>query len=143
MFSRVVTLRHLLKNTLWKNWVKTGGKYMSNAPYDSNGKVCACGRHWGVGEWTPERRAANYKWQSQRMPHIMNENQIAYLKSWEKQHGIVLYRMDVVGKNDGSMNKRDKGKDVMGPVYVDPHAPMQMPMDVNPPVRPYRADIDS
>ena len=104
--------------------------------FASNGKVCSCGRHHGCGEWSPEHRAANYKWMSHRMPSLMNDNQRAYMADWEKHHGIISYRMDVV--------QRVKGKDIIGAVYIDPNAPMQLPLKAaeKPPEEPAgRKDI--
>lgn len=113
---------------------------MSNFGAESNGKVCKCGLHHGVGEWPPEQRAAVYKRMNERMPDYLKDNQKAYLQDWEKHHGIVHYRMDVVGKSTGEFSKGTKGQDVLGPVFVDPYQEDYAQPDIFTP--PPRADLD-
>lgn len=91
----------------------------NNFGLESNGKICSCGAHHGVGEWSPERRAAVAKRMQDRMPGIMSSEQKTYLKDWESKHGPVAYRMGVVGKNGGDFDKNAKGRDIIGPVYID------------------------
>lgn len=94
--------------------------------YAKNDKVCSCGRHFGCGEWTPEQRAALAKRMSDWMPQCMTEAQRGYLASWEKHHGVVRYRMEIVGKNSVTFDKNAKGKDVIGAVFVDPSEVMEV-----------------
>ena len=101
---------------------------MFNFGAESNNKVCSCGKHHGCGDWTPERRAASMKFMSYRMPSLMNDDQRAYLATWEKAHGIVLWRWEVV--------KHEKNKDIMGAVFIDAS---QEIMDLK--EAQYRADI--
>lgn len=82
-------------------------------------KVCSCGRHFGVEDWSPERRAAVARHMRDTMESLMTAGQREYLVSWEKHHGSVRYTIGVVGKNPGNVRKNDKGKDVIGAIFVD------------------------
>jgi hypothetical protein len=90
--------------------------------YLKNHHVCSCGRHYGCGEWTPPQRAAIAKRMFDRLPSIMQPETLAFLTDWEKHHGFVHYRMDVVGKSTGSYDKSKKGEDVIGAVFIDAQA---------------------
>jgi len=91
---------------------------MRNFDQLSNGKVCSCGRHHGVGTWDPERRAAIYKWTIKEIKNCAKPHQYDYVKDWELNHGPIKYVMGVVDVNTGTFNKNDKGKDVRGPIFV-------------------------
>lgn len=54
----------------------------------SNGMVCDCGKHHGIGSWSPERRAREYAWYRH---HNINYNRSKqdYLDSYESAHGEV------------------------------------------------------
>lgn len=82
-----------------------------------NGLICTCGNHYGVEEWTPERRAAIYKRLRDKNPSILKENQFAYLTDFEHWHGPVHYTIGVVGTNVGNIRKSDDGKIVKGPIF--------------------------
>jgi hypothetical protein len=90
-----------------------------NFGLEGNGKLCSCGRHEGIGEFTPEQRAASSAFARDRIPEYMTGPQKMYLADWELHHGRVQWRMGVVC--------RYKRKDVIGAIYVDPHAPMELP----------------
>ncbi len=86
--------------------------------YEGNNMLCTCGRHSGIGELSPERYAAMAKRMQEKTPDYMSENMKRYLADWERYHGPVRYRMEVVGKNLGSLDKSEKGIDITGPVFV-------------------------
>jgi len=88
--------------------------------YAKNGKVCSCGYHHGCGDFTPEQRATMAAFARDKFPEYMSSTQISFLSDWERSHGIVKYRMDVVGKSTGEYNRASKGQDIIGPVYLDP-----------------------
>jgi hypothetical protein len=102
--------------------------------YQSNGITCRMGCHHGLGDYTPEQRAAMAKRMQEKMPQLMDSEQIAFLRDWEKRHGIVHYRMDVLGKSSGAFDKGQQGMSVMGPVFIDPLEPAQVSQN-------YRKDI--
>lgn len=52
----------------------------------SNGKICTCGEHHGVGEWSPEKRAEVYRFQRERLLIYYTKAQKDYLDSWEARH---------------------------------------------------------
>lgn len=56
-----------------------------------------CGTHWGTGDWTAEDLAAIYARMRDRSPSIFNQQQKAYLDSWETMHGPVRYEMVPIG----------------------------------------------
>lgn len=82
-------------------------------------KLCSCGRHEGVGEWSPERRAAVARHMRDTMESLMTPGQKEYLVSWENHHGPVRYTLGTVGINQGNIRKTDKGKDVIGAIFSD------------------------
>lgn len=54
----------------------------------SNNKVCLCGKHRGVQDWSPHERAQVYSWHRK---HNINFTSIRsfYLHSYEQAHGKV------------------------------------------------------
>lgn len=60
-----------------------------NFDQTSNGQVCSCGRHHGVGQWAPEQRAENYSKMRSRLPDLYRTraHMSDYLRSWEHYHG--------------------------------------------------------
>lgn len=85
---------------------------------ESNGKVCDKGCHHGVGEWTPEDRAAKAARIRDVMPDVQTEIQKAFLMDWERHHGKVRYRMEQIGVSEGKYDKNSKGQIIMGPVFI-------------------------
>lgn len=90
--------------------------------YPKNNHTCSCGRHHGIGDITPEDRAARSKRMSEAMPSFMSDSMVAFLADWEKQHGTVHYRMDMIGRNGGNFIKSNKGQDFTVAVFVDIYA---------------------
>lgn len=60
----------------------------------SNGMVCDCGKHHGVGEWSPQKRAAVYARQRDQLPDYYFPHQKAYVESWESEHGKIEYILE-------------------------------------------------
>ena len=55
---------------------------------DYSDVVCSCGMHKGVGEWTPENRAASYQWK--KIHEIfLSGYESGYLESWIANHGEI------------------------------------------------------
>lgn len=90
--------------------------------YLKNNERCPLGCHWGLGNYRPEERAARAARMRDTMPELMPEIMREFLIDWEKHHGRVHYRMEVVGINTGTFVKANKGQDIIGPVFVDPYA---------------------
>lgn len=55
----------------------------------SNGHICTCGDHHGVGQWTPEKRAEVYARMRDKLPAFFAPHMAQYLGSWGKNHGHV------------------------------------------------------
>lgn len=92
--------------------------YEKNFGFESNGLKCTCGSHFGIGDQTPEQRAAIAGRMRDKLPAMMTENMKNFLADWERYHGPVHYRMDVIGTNTGEFVKFNKGQQLRGPVYV-------------------------
>lgn len=85
--------------------------------YLTNEKLCSCGRHYGIGEISPEDRAARAARFRETFPELMPYEMKAFLEDWERHHGGVVYHMAVLAVNSGEFNKKSKKKDVWGAVY--------------------------
>ena len=92
---------------------------MFNFGQQPNDKTCSCGRHAGVGDWTPEQRAAFYKRLTTKMPLVGKTHQSEFVKDWEAHHGTIQLTMGAVVKNTGSIRREDKDKDVTGPIFIE------------------------
>ena len=55
-----------------------------------NEQLCSCGKHRGVGLWSPEARAASYAWTRAKLRSLFNDDQREFLTSWEEAHGKVI-----------------------------------------------------
>jgi hypothetical protein len=84
--------------------------------WPSNGKVCDCGKHHGVGDLTPGNRAARYARMRDYLADIMTEDQWGYLKTWERAHGPVRYKMVEAGIHTGTFMPSRKGTVLYMPV---------------------------
>lgn len=84
-----------------------------NFSQPSNGEVCSCGMHHGVGMWGPGKRAAVYRRMVDRLPEYAGEHMRRYLTSFEAMHGPVLYVMEQDGVSSGEFTP--KGTPVMAP----------------------------
>lgn len=64
---------------------------MSEMNYDqvSNGQVCTCGKHHGVGSWSPHDRAKRYARMKAKLPAYFAPHMQQYLASWICEHGNV------------------------------------------------------
>jgi hypothetical protein len=83
-----------------------------NFGYESNGKTCSCGRHHGIGEITPEQRAARAARMRDTLPECMPQSQRDYLENWEFHHGKARYRMVQNGIKSGFFVKENKNMDM-------------------------------
>lgn len=93
----------------------------------SNGMVCGCGKHEGVGQFpngnklSAADRAARYS-RMKKLGISLDSGQFEYLKSWESTHGIIAYTMEVVGISEGSDPRNGikgylpRGQSVVNPV---------------------------
>lgn len=81
--------------------------------YESNGKICSCGNHHGLGTITPEDRAARLARMREKMPKIMTPDMNAFLADFEKYHGTVKYDMVRDGVMEGHFVKSNKGQPLM------------------------------
>lgn len=54
-----------------------------------NNQVCNCGRHKGIGSWSPFNRARVYKWFQKRYLQGFTADKQNYLYTYEKQHGLI------------------------------------------------------
>lgn len=73
----------------------------------SNGRVCSCGRHHGLGQWSPGQRAATYARQRDRLPNYFTPMQQQYLASFEYYHGPVKYELRETHKSSGTYLPKD------------------------------------
>lgn len=64
-----------------------------NFGQDGNGQICECGKHVGVGSWSPEDRAAAYAFMRDKISSYYNHDRKQYLDSWEESHGEAKYEM--------------------------------------------------
>src|SRR4051812_988428 len=103
--------------------------------YESNGLYCEKGCHAGIGDISPQDRAARAARMRETMLELMPAEMRAFLVDWEKHHGTVQYRMDVIGTYSGTLEgfKHMKGQPLKGAVFVDTK---QLPKT------PYRAYAD-
>lgn len=92
---------------------------MFNFKQQSNGLVCTCKRHHGVGEWSPQRRVAVYKRMVREMPSVAKPHMFEFVEDWENYHGRIYYANGVVDVNPGNIRKEDKGKEVYGAIFVE------------------------
>ncbi len=91
-----------------------------NFGYEGNGLHCEKGCHHGIGDISPHERAARAARMRDTMPSLMPEDMKAFLVSWEKAHGAVHYRMDVIGTYSGTLEgyRHMKGQPLKGAVFV-------------------------
>ena len=75
----------------YSNQVAQGNTGEMNFGQISNGKICSCGGHHGVGEWGAEKRAAIYRRLRDKTPRIMTYAQKDFLATWERAHGHVVW----------------------------------------------------
>lgn len=81
----------------------TGGSGRYNYSQPSNGMICLCGGHHGVGDLSPDQRAARYARMRDMLPDFIQPHMREYLKSWEKIHGIARWELGPeVKTKDGS-----------------------------------------
>ncbi len=96
-----------------------------NFEQQSNGRICSCGDHHGVGIVGPGDRAARYARMRDNLPGYFTAPMKGYLASFEAMHGRVLYMMEQTGVGTGEYVP--KNQPVYAPVctsYLD--APLML-----------------
>lgn len=84
----------------------------------SNGNVCSCKNHCGVGHMSPEDRAAAYARMRDRMRSLMSQEQREFLESWENAHGKVVWELVDIGLKSSGEFGASKGDPVLVPKMV-------------------------
>jgi len=59
-----------------------------NAAAGDNSQICDCGKHKGVGNWTPEEKARTYKNLTTKLGMVDSEKE-RFWKSYEQIHGSI------------------------------------------------------
>jgi hypothetical protein len=57
--------------------------------HQKNHHICSCSRHYGCGEWTPEKRAAMNKRMVEKLWNYATPFQKAFVADWERWHGSI------------------------------------------------------
>lgn len=70
-----------------------------NHAQKSNGWVCKCKEHHGVGEWSPSKRAAVYKRQID-LGFMILDHMLEYVKSYKREHGEIIYELRTIEFKD-------------------------------------------
>lgn len=89
--------------------------------YEGNGKTCDKGCHQGIGDITPETRAARAARMREITPDLMPNDMKAFISDWEAHHGKVHFSMGVIGTYSGYFDetKHMKGQPMKGAIYMD------------------------
>lgn len=85
----------------------------SNSGANYSNTSCSCGRHFGIGTWTGEHRAAVYAWYRDYYTIGYTKERQAYLTSWEASHGHQEPNMHctIKGEEDGYFHQAMQRKD--------------------------------
>lgn len=80
---------------VWRNWCRKEAPQLRKAGSEeasipsAKPQICSCGKHFGVGQWSPKKRAETYAWYREKHPARYDSECKNYLDSYESVHGRV------------------------------------------------------